>query len=58
MAVKHLVTWGIGFSPDAGDWPKYQPTHGMDIGTEPVVSVIFTLYHGWLDTQGPDKATT
>lgn len=31
MAVKHLITWGIGFS-STGDYPKFQVTRGLDIG--------------------------
>lgn len=30
---------------------------GIAAGAPAVAVVTFTLYHGWLDTQGPDKAT-
>lgn len=34
MAVKHLITFGIGFSTGA-EWPLFQVTQGMDISTGP-----------------------
>ena len=32
MAVKHLVTWGIGYNA-SGDYPLFLVTHGLSIGT-------------------------
>ncbi len=39
----HANFWHIDYWAEAGVAP-------------PVAVVTFTLYHGWLDTQGPDEA--
>ena len=31
MAVKHLITWGIGYNA-SGDYPLFLVTHGFSIG--------------------------
>ncbi len=57
MAVKHLITWGIGYSTPPDDYPKYLATHGMDISEAVAVTVTVKTYQGWLDTKGPNAAT-
>ena len=32
MAVKHLITWGIGYNA-SGEYPLFLVTHGLSIGT-------------------------
>ena len=38
MAVKHLITWGIGYTT-SGDYPLFLVTHGLTIGVAAAVVV-------------------